>query len=144
MRGCGGGHVYLTKEGIGGSQPLLEGDKTVELELPGLDVDLLYTERPVRQSPSGVHVGRPCCTVQSNGLATRVARLSLRGGGACHNATGGKRLGSGMEERETVSRGARRYSRTRARLSGYRLAVLEHAKTSINRKGEEWKKTEYD
>lgn len=53
------GHMYLTKQGIGSAQPLLECDETVELELPGLDVDLLDTERPVRQSPSGVHGGRP-------------------------------------------------------------------------------------
>lgn len=67
------GHIHLSEEGIGGAQPLLEGDETVELELPRLDIDLLNAERPVRQGPSGVHVGRPGWNMQLNGLATRVA-----------------------------------------------------------------------
>lgn len=96
--------AYLTEKGIGGAQPLLEGDEAVELKLPGLDIDLLDTERPVRQSPSGVHVGRPDRTMQSNGLATRVARRSLRGCCACHHATGNERSGSGLEERDRVKR----------------------------------------
>lgn len=63
-RGGGGGeHAYLTKEGIGGAQPLLEADEAVELELPCLNIDLLDTKRPVRQSPGGIHVGRLGWTV---------------------------------------------------------------------------------
>ena len=79
-------------------------DEVVELELPGLDIDLLDTERPVRQSPSGIHFRRRSWTVKSNGLAERRARLSLRGGGGCHNATGNERLGSGLEEGDRVKR----------------------------------------